>query len=195
MKKVINEKENNVNACELPQDQQKSIPATLFSEEMEKTIVRIGLTDFDALGECWGIINEEDFYFLENKRIFEVFEEAWRKGESTDVVKVANKLRKTRKGGFTEYLAEIMDNFDCPSDPMFYFEKLKELSVLRELFEVTCEIQENIHKFPTDHLLAFSEKRIRIVRKREENEMLSFSENQMRLKSLYRSLADNELPF
>lgn len=123
------------------------------SKESEKLILGAMLNNVNYLNQAATELQEEDFYFLENKIIFRVLQDAFKHDESMDLHLTAEELRRQKKldiiGG-SQYLAALADAAGMTLHMQTYIDILRSKSILRKMLQAAKDIFQNVAEEPRD---------------------------------------------
>ncbi len=136
------------------------------SIESEQSVLGGLMLHNEAWDQVADILTETDFYQAAHKTIFRAIATLLQHDEPADILTVKEQLVKTGDeeaiGGFT-YLATIADNTPSVSNISAYAKHVRELSVYRQLIQVSSEIADTAYN-PKDTevqaLIDLSEKKI-----------------------------------
>lgn len=120
-----------------------SIYPTPQSIEAEQAILGAMLLDRDAITTAAEILRAEDFYYEPHRHIFEAILTLFNRGESTDMLTVAEELK--RRGNLDEcggqaYLMKLMEVVPSVANIEDYCRIVEEKSILRQLIQVAHQI-------------------------------------------------------
>ncbi|MBF0491422.1 MAG: replicative DNA helicase [Deltaproteobacteria bacterium] len=113
------------------------------NHEAEQSVLAGILIDPDALGKVLEFIIPDDFYRESHRKIFHAMVTLFEKGEPTDLLVVANELKRSGAleeiGGYT-YLSSLVDLLPSSANIVSYARIIKEKAVLRGLIHAATEI-------------------------------------------------------
>ncbi len=108
------------------------------SREAEQAVIGSIITDSQSVAEAAEIISAEDFYYAQNREIFNTVMELFNENSVIDFVTVSDRLKQNDKfdavGGMG-YLRDAAANVPTTHHVGYYSEIIKEKSSLRKLIE------------------------------------------------------------
>lgn len=123
------------------------------SQEAEKLVLGAMLNNINYLNQSASELQEEDFYFLENKIIFRVLQEAFRQDEPMDLHLAAEELRRLNKldtVGGSSYLTSLADSAGMTLHLQAYIDIVRSKSVLRKMLQSAKDIFRTVSEEPRD---------------------------------------------
>lgn len=126
----------------------------LYSMEVEEQILGISICETKCFIQVMELkVKESDFYFDRNKILFNAIKTVFREKQTTDLVILADYLKKhntlDKVGGITK-ISDLMSEVITTSNIKAYVEALKEYSQKRHLINISKSIQLNIDKSPEE---------------------------------------------
>lgn len=126
----------------------------LYSMEVEEQILGISICETKCFIQVMELkVKESDFYFDRNKILFNAIKTVFREKQTTDLVILAEYLKKNntldKVGGITK-ISDLMSEVITTSNIKAYVEALKEYSQKRHLINISKSIQLNIDKSPEE---------------------------------------------
>lgn len=126
----------------------------LYSMEVEEQILGISICETKCFIQVMELkVKESDFYFDRNKILFNAIKTVFREKQTTDLVILAEYLKKhntlDKVGGITK-ISDLMSEVITTSNIKAYVEALKEYSQKRHLINISKSIQLNIDKSPEE---------------------------------------------
>ena len=126
----------------------------LYSMEVEEQILGISICETKCFIQVIELkVKESDFYFDRNKILFNAIKTVFREKQTTDLVILAEYLKKNntldKVGGITK-ISDLMSEVITTSNIKAYVEALKEYSQKRHLINISKSIQLNIDKSPEE---------------------------------------------
>lgn len=116
--------------------------------EAEKAVLGGLLSSPDSIDRVIDILDPSDFYREAHGEIYEVILELYEKGEITDLLTVATRIREkglVEKIGGISYLNELIDFMPSAANITAYAKMVKEKSLLRRVINAAEEIIEAGH--------------------------------------------------
>ena len=114
------------------------------SLEMEESIIASCLIDDKAVPDIIDLLSPDDFYRSSNKKIFQAITDLANQKEPIDLISLTEKLKGEgflSEIGGAAYLARIIDEIPMATNPEYTAGKLRNLSTLRKMIDVSREIQ------------------------------------------------------
>ena len=108
--------------------------------EAEKSVLGALMIDSTAIIKIADFLQPEDFYKPSHQKIFSAVLELFSKSEPVDILSVSSKI------GELEYLTEIIEETPTASHIKHYAKIVKEKKILRDLLNVSSEINEEVFK-------------------------------------------------
>lgn len=113
------------------------------SIEAEKSLLGCIMIDKNALIKVVDFVNPEDFYQGAHQEIYSVCRELFEKGDSIDLLSVANRLKEKNKlegiGG-NSYLTELINSVPTATNILNYAKIVQRKRILRDLIETGTEV-------------------------------------------------------
>ena len=172
----------------------RSIPN---NQEAEQSLLSTMFISKYALDKACDSLSEDDFYYNNNKIIFNTLSKLASKNIPIDMTSVVTEIRNNNKlnevGGIP-YLTEVLNSEAVASNVEYYIKKVSDASLLRRLIKVSEEIQ-NLGYEPGDDVndvLDEAEKKIlNVVKNKQTGEFREFKDvlyaTQMNLEKLSQS--------
>ena len=104
--------------------------------EAEKSLLGSIIKDKDELFKVISILNANDFYGVEHKKIYSTIKELFNEGTEIDLITISNKLNNF------EYLAMIIDNVTVSQNAMYYAKIIKDSANVRNIIKACEKIKE-----------------------------------------------------
>ncbi len=165
-----------------------------FNMEAEQAVIGSALKDSSSFGDAAERLMPDDFYFSDNKYIFEAVMQLFNENKAIDFVTVAERLKinnKLEAVGGVDYLKKLITGVPTTRHVKYYADIIKEKAVLRSLIKGA----DSISKMAYDEndslarLLERSEQMIfDISSSREQNDLVHISDI---LQTSYDTLAKN----
>lgn len=165
-----------------------------FNMEAEQAVIGSALKDSSSFGDAAERLIPDDFYFSDNKYIFEAVMQLFNENKAIDFVTVAERLKinnKLEAVGGVDYLKKLITGVPTTRHVKYYADIIKEKAVLRSLIKGA----DSISKMAYDEndslarLLERSEQMIfDISSSREQNDLVHISDI---LQTSYDTLAKN----
>lgn len=165
-----------------------------FNMEAEQAVLGSALIDSESVGEAAKILKPDDFYFAQNKFIFQAVMELFDANRAIDFVTVTEQLKVDNKldaVGGVEYLKKLTQNVPTTQHVTYYSNIIKEKSVLRSLIKNVNKISDKAYEEneSLSRILEQSEQMIfDISSKREQTDLVHISEV---LQLSYENIAKN----
>ncbi|MHB8191082.1 MAG: replicative DNA helicase [Ferrimicrobium sp.] len=145
------------------------------SIEAEESLVGAMLLSRDAITEAVEVVTDTDFFKPSLRHVYHALWELYAAGEPTDVVSVAEYLRRDGtldQVGGTEGLVVLQASTPAIASAARYAEIVKDYSLLRRLIHAATEIAEQAYSLPSDvrQVVDFAEARIFDVAKGNNKE-------------------------
>jgi len=114
-----------------------------YSEEAEKAILGILLTDSENIYDSIAYLDEEDYYLPHHKIIFQSIKQLFLQNKAIDILTVSQYLRENNNlekiQGLT-YLTHLTESVPTTANFSPYFEIIKEKSLRRNLIKIANSI-------------------------------------------------------
>lgn len=118
-----------------------------YSAEAEQSVIGSLLLDPAQVPDAVGMLKPEDFYFSQNRSLYEAFVDMFTTGQTIDAVTIEEHLRSTGTldavGGFP-YIKQLVDITPTAAHMKEYAKILRDKSMLRRLSEVGTKINDSI---------------------------------------------------
>ena len=159
----------------------KALPENSEAERSLLGILLLG--EEEPWDEIANIIKESDFFQPAHKKIFESVKELHHKGQPSDVVTLANLLKKKNfleQVGGTAYLSELINELPSSVNILSYAHIVREKALLREVIHISHKFidraeKENYTKI--DQFIDFLESEIfRLNKTRGQSDLLPITE-------------------
>ena len=133
--------------------------------DAERAVLGAGMQSAGAMGDVATIVTPEDFYAVENKRIFEIMLDIHKRNEAVDILTVSAELKKTgslEKVGGMAYISMLTADVPSLVHAEAYARIVAEKASLRQLIQISDEIKEKgfEQEEETKEILDFAEKKI-----------------------------------
>ena len=159
----------------------KSLPANLEAEKFLLGILLLG--EEESWDEVANIIKESDFFQPAHKRIFESVKELHQKGQPSDVITLANLLKKKSRleqVGGTAYLSELIHDLPSSVNIASYARIVREKALLREVIHTSEKFIDKAWKedyTKIEHFIDFLESEIfRLNKASSQSDLLSIAD-------------------
>lgn len=123
------------------------------SKDAEMMVIGSMLTNINAVNSVADKLNEEDFYFLEHKIVFQVLKLAYKQDRPIDVRLTAEELKRQNKldviGGIS-YLTTLAQFAGTSAHIEEYSEIVKSKSILRKMIKTAQLIEKKAIEGPSD---------------------------------------------
>ncbi len=165
-----------------------------FNMEAEQAVIGSALKDASSFGDAAERLMPEDFYFSDNKYIFEAVMQLFNENKAIDFVTVAERLKVNNKleaVGGVDYLKKLITGVPTTRHVKYYADIIKEKAVLRDLIKGANSISRMAYDENDSlaRLLERSEQMIfDISSSREQNDLVHISDI---LQTSYDTLAKN----
>ena len=154
------------------------------SSEAERSLLGILLLgEEEPWDEVASKIKEADFFHPAHKKIFESVKELHQKGQPSDVITLANLLKKKNsleQVGGTAYLSELIHELPSSANILSYANIIKEKSLLREVIHTSRKFIDKAEKEDydkIDHFIDFLESEIfRLNKSRGQSDLFPITE-------------------
>src|SRR4030043_1720774 len=133
--------------------------------EAEQSILGAILIDNEALPKALEIIDNEDFYKLTHRKIFNAMLELFDKNEPIDLITLTDYLRRKDEleaiGGVS-YLSSLVNMVPTAANIRYHSKIVREKALLRGLLKSATEIASRVYEdnFEAEELVDFAEKSI-----------------------------------
>lgn len=165
-----------------------------FNMEAEQAVIGSALKDASSFGDAAERLMPEDFYFSDNKYVFEAVMQLFNENKAIDFVTVAERLKVNNKleaVGGVDYLKKLITGVPTTRHVKYYADIIKEKAVLRDLIKGANSISRMAYDENDSlaRLLERSEQMIfDISSSREQNDLVHISDI---LQTSYDTLAKN----
>lgn len=136
------------------------LPGLPNSKEAEMIVLGAMLTGVNYLNLAANQLNEEDFYYLENKIIFRVLQDAFKQDRPMDVLLAGEELKRRNNlnviGG-PGYLISLADFAGTTAYIEEYIQIILSKSILRKMIQTAKEIEKQAIEEPKDVAVALDE--------------------------------------
>ncbi len=134
------------------------------SEEAEVALLGSILLDGEAMGSVAPILNPDDFYRVDNGRLYEVMRALYDRGDPVDVLLVRRECEQLGilESVGDEFLSRLADVVSSPAHAEHYAHIVREKSIARSLIGVATEIQQAafVDEARGEELLDFAESKV-----------------------------------
>ncbi len=134
---------------DIPGTATQALNVTPHSIEAEQSVLGGLMLDNTAWDKIADIVNEDDFYRRDHRRIFHAIAHQVEQQDPTDVVTLSDWLDKRKEldaiGGLT-YLGQLAKNTPSAANIVTYAQIVREKSVLRQLISVSNEISSSCYQ-------------------------------------------------
>lgn len=159
----------------------KALPANLEAEKSLLGILLLG--EEEAWDEIANNIKESDFFQPAHKRIFEGVKELHQKGQPSDVITLANLLKKKKsleQVGGAAYLSELIHDLPSSVNILSYSRIVREKALLREVIHTSEKFIDKAWKedyTKIEHFIDFLESEIfRLNETNSQSDLLSIAD-------------------
>lgn len=149
-----------------------------YSLEGEQAVLGSMLIDRECVRDVISKLGPDDFYLKQNREIFETFRWMFSNGKTTDVVTVAEEMKKA--GTYDEqvtpsYLAQLMEITPTSANVMEYAKIVADQSLKRSLATAAAEIADSVRDGfgDAESALEEAERKIYAIRKGRDAESLT----------------------
>ena len=157
----------------------RSIPN---NKEAEQSLLSSMFISRFALERAVDTLNEDDFYYDNNRVIFKVLENLNKKNTPIDMTSVVTELKNTNKldeAGGIPYITEVLNSEAVATNADYYIKKVSDTSLLRRLIKASEEIgalgYESLDD--VDEALDEAEKKIlNVVKNKQSSEFREFKD-------------------
>ena len=157
----------------------RSIPN---NKEAEQSLLSSMFISNFALEKAVDALNEDDFYYDNNRIIFNVLESLNKKNTPIDMTSVITELKNNNKlneVGGVAYITEVLNSEAVATNADYYIKKISDASLLRRLIKVSEEIgtlgYEGVDD--VDEVLDEAEKKILgVVKNKQSSEFRDFKD-------------------
>ncbi len=157
----------------------RSIPN---NQEAEQALLSTMFLSKYALDKAVDTLQEDDFYYNNNRIIFNTLVNLSNKNIPIDMTSVVTEIKnndKLNEVGGISYLTEVLNSEAVASNAEYYIKKINDASLLRRLIKVSEEIQSLGYETNSDvnEVLDESEKRIlNVVKNKQTSEFRNFND-------------------
>ena len=157
----------------------RSIPN---NKEAEQSLLSSMFISRFALERAVDTLNEDDFYYDNNRVMFKVLENLNKKNTPIDMTSVVTELKNTNKldeAGGIPYITEVLNSEAVATNADYYIKKVSDTSLLRRLIKASEEIgalgYESLDD--VDEALDEAEKKIlNVVKNKQSSEFREFKD-------------------
>ena len=170
------------------------------NEEAEQSLLSSMFISRFALERALDTLNADDFYYDNNRTIFNALESLNNKKTPIDMTSVITELKNTNKlneAGGIPYITEVLASVAVATNAEYYIKKVSDTSLLRRLIKVSEEIGTLGYESLDDVDEAMDEaerKVLSVVRNRQSSEFRPFKEilgdARHNLEELYKTKGD-----
>lgn len=157
----------------------RSIPN---NKEAEQSLLSSMFISRFALERAVDLLNEDDFYYDNNRIIFNVLESLNKKNTPIDMTSVITELKNNNKlneVGGVAYITEVLNSEAVATNADYYIKKVSDASLLRRLIKVSEEIGTLGYEAvdDVDEALDEAEKKIlSVVKNKQSSEFREFKD-------------------
>jgi replicative DNA helicase len=157
----------------------RSIPN---NQEAEQALLSTMFLSKYALDKAVDTLQEDDFYYNNNRIIFNTLVNLSNKNIPIDMTSVVTEIKnndKLNEVGGISYLTEVLNSEAVASNAEYYIKKINDASLLRRLIKVSEEIQSLGYETNSDvnEVLDEAEKRIlNVVKNKQTSEFRNFND-------------------
>lgn len=157
----------------------RSIPN---NQEAEQSLLSSMFISKYALDKACDSLNEEDFYYENNKIIFNTLSSLASRNIPIDMTSIITELKNNNKldaAGGIPYLTEVLNSEAVSANTEYYIKKVNDASLLRRLINVSEEIQKMGYdsQDDVDDILDEAEKKIlNVVKNKKTTEFREFKD-------------------
>ena len=152
------------------------------NQEAEQSLLSTMFLSKYALNKAIDTIDEEDFYYDNNRVIYHTIKTLYEKNIPIDMTSVLTELKNTNKlneAGGMGYITEVLDSEAVATNSEYYMKKISDAALLRRLIKVSEEIGGMGYDSSeeVDDVLDEAEKKIlSVVKNRQSTEFRPFNE-------------------
>ena len=110
----------------------------LFDKLAEECVIGAVFGEPSIVADVMDIVNADDFYVDDNKKIFAEIMNLFNKGSDIDVMTVSAELNKSGAGNWVSHIAQMVSNTPTFVNGVTYAETVREFSIRRRISE-TCK--------------------------------------------------------
>lgn len=157
----------------------RSIPS---NQEAEQSLLSSMFISRSALEKATDTLTEEDFYFDNNRVLFNVLDSLNKKNIPIDMTSVVTELKNNDKlndAGGISYITEVLNSEAVATNADYYIKKVSDTSLLRRLIKASEEIGTLGYEAmdDVDEALDEAEKKIlNVVKNRQSSEFRPFKD-------------------
>lgn len=157
----------------------RSIPS---NKEAEQSLLSSMFISRNALEKATDTLTEEDFYFDNNRVLFNVLDSLNKKNIPIDMTSVVTELKNNDKlndAGGISYITEVLNSEAVATNADYYIKKVSDTSLLRRLIKASEEIGTLGYEAmdDVDEALDEAEKKIlNVVKNRQSSEFRPFKD-------------------
>ena len=175
----------------------RSIPN---NKEAEQSLLSSMFISHYALEKATDLLTEDDFYYDNNRIIYNALDNLNKKNVPIDMTSVITELRDTNKleeAGSISYITDVLNSEAVATNADYYIKKVTDTAILRRLIKVSEEIgtlgYESLDD--VDEALDEAERKVlSVVKNRQGSEFRSFkdvlNETRDKLEKLYNAKGD-----
>lgn len=133
--------------------------------EAEQSVLGAILLDNEAIPKVIEILSPADFYRDSHRKIFNAMEDQFNKGQTIDLVTLADYLARTNEleavGGLS-YLSTLVSQVPTAANVRYHARIIKEKALIRALLKATTDIAAKVYESPleADELVDYAERTI-----------------------------------
>ena len=136
-----------------------------FNIEAERSVLGSMIIDNETIRSVTDSLDENDFYVVSHRHIFETIVNVYDKQNGVDLVILKDALIKRsllEKVGGVKYIMKLEESVPSVSNVVYYAEIVQEKAIIRDLITATLKIQQEAHNNPSDlnELLYLAEREI-----------------------------------
>ncbi len=145
--------------------------------EAEQATLGALLLDAEAVGTVIRYLRADNFYSLQNQKIFQAIIGLFNKGQRTDLITLTEELRQTATldaAGGPAYVAALTDTVPTSANVEYYAKVVLENSVRRSLLTISHKIIASAHDEATESRAVLEDAQKRIFELTDANQSATF---------------------
>jgi len=145
--------------------------------EAEQATLGALLLDAEAVGTVIRYLRPDNFYSLQNQKIFQAIIGLFNKGQRTDLITLSEELRQTGmldSAGGPAYVAALTDTVPTSANVEYYAKVVLENSVRRSLLSISHQIIASAHDESTESRAVLEDAQKRIFELTDANQSATF---------------------
>lgn len=147
------------------------------NQEAEQATLGALLLDADAVGTVIRYLRPDNFYSLQNQKIFQAIISLYNKGQRSDLITLTEELRQTGMldaSGGPGYIASLTDIVPTSANVEYYAKVVLESSVRRSLLIISHKIISDAHDESTASRAVLEDAQKRIFELTDANQLATF---------------------